>query len=67
MSLAVVSRAALLTAASWVALAGVAVAQDAPRATELDEVIVTGAPYRGIGIPGCIRQGRQAARAAIAG
>ena len=45
MSLAVVSRAALLTAASWVALAGVAVAQDGSRATELDEVIVTGAPY----------------------
>ena len=45
MSLAVVSRAALLTAASWAALAGAAAAQDGPRPTELDEVIVTGAPY----------------------
>lgn len=45
MSLAVVSRAALLTAASWAALAGAAAAQVGPRATELDEVIVTGAPY----------------------
>ena len=44
MSLAVVSRAALLTAASWAALAGAAAAQTAPRAAELDEVIVTGAP-----------------------
>lgn len=45
MSLAVVSRAALLTAASWAALSGAAAAQDAPRSAELDEVIVTGAPY----------------------
>ena len=45
MSLVVVSRAALLTAASWAALAGAAAAQDGPRPTELDEVIVTGAPY----------------------
>ena len=45
MSLAAVSRAALLTAVGWVALAGVAAAQSAPRSAELDEVIVTGAPY----------------------
>ena len=45
MSLAVVSRAALLTAASWAALAGAAAAQNAPRPTELDEVIVTGMPF----------------------
>ncbi len=45
MSLAFVSRAALLTAVGWAALSGAAAAQDAPRANELDEVIVTGAPY----------------------
>lgn len=45
MSLAAVSRAALLTAAGWTALAGAAAAQNAPRTIELDEVIVTGAPY----------------------
>ena len=45
MSLAVVSRAALLTAVGWAALAGTAAAQSAPRSAELDEVIVTGAPY----------------------
>lgn len=45
MRLSVVSRAALLTAASWAAVAGAAAAQQAPRENELDEVIVTGAPY----------------------
>ncbi|MDQ3124887.1 MAG: TonB-dependent receptor [Pseudomonadota bacterium] len=45
MSLALVSRAALLTAAGWAALAGAAAAQNAPRAAELDEVIVTGTPF----------------------
>jgi hypothetical protein len=45
MRLVIVSRAALLTAVGWAALAGAAAAQDAHRATELDEVIVTGAPY----------------------
>ena len=45
MSLATVSRAALLTALGWTALAGAAAAQSAPRAEELDEIIVTGAPY----------------------
>jgi len=45
MRLAAVSRAALLTAAGWTALAGAAAAQNPPRAAELDEVIVTGAPY----------------------
>ena len=45
MSLAVLSRAALLTAASWAALAGAAAAQNAPRPAELDEVIVTGMPF----------------------
>ncbi|MDP1778240.1 MAG: TonB-dependent receptor [Brevundimonas sp.] len=45
MSLFVVSRAALLTAASWAALAGAAAAQSAPRSAELDEVIVTGTPF----------------------
>ncbi|MEZ5237181.1 MAG: FAD-dependent oxidoreductase [Acidimicrobiales bacterium] len=28
-------------------------------------VILTGASYRGIGIPGCIRQGRSAAKSAL--
>jgi len=45
MSLAAVSRAALLTAVGWTAFAGVAAAQSAPRSAELDEVIVTGAPF----------------------
>ncbi|MEY3292702.1 MAG: hypothetical protein RJB12_473, partial [Pseudomonadota bacterium] len=45
MSLSVVSRTALLTAVGWAALAGAAVAQSAPRAAELDEVIVTGMPF----------------------
>jgi len=45
MSFSVVSRAALLTAVGWAALAGAAAAQNAPRSAELDEVIVTGAPY----------------------
>ncbi|MBX9803082.1 MAG: TonB-dependent receptor [Caulobacteraceae bacterium] len=45
MSLVVVSRAALLTAVGWAALAGAAAAQDAPRPTELDDIIVTGAPF----------------------
>jgi len=45
MSLAVVSRTALLTAVGWAALAGAAAAQNAPRAAELDEVIVTGVPF----------------------
>lgn len=45
MSLAVVSRTALLTAVGWAALAGAAAAQSAPRAAELDEVIVTGMPF----------------------
>jgi iron complex outermembrane recepter protein len=45
MSLSVVSRTALLTAVGWAALAGAAAAQSAPRAAELDEVIVTGMPF----------------------
>ena len=45
MTLSLVSRAALLTAAGWVALAGAAAAQTAPRSAELDEVIVTGTPF----------------------
>lgn len=45
MSFAAVSRVALLTTLGWTAFAGVAVAQNAPRTAELDEVIVTGAPY----------------------
>ena len=44
MTLSLVSRAALLTAAGW-ALAGAAAAQTAPRSAELDEVIVTGTPF----------------------
>lgn len=44
MSLVFVSRSALLTAVGWAAFAGVAAAQNA-RSAELDEVIVTGAPY----------------------
>lgn len=42
-------------------------AVDAALADELRNVTLTGASYRGIGIPGCIRQGREAAAAAIAG
>ena len=45
MTLSLVSRAALLTAAGWVALAGAAAAQTAQRSAELDEVIVTGTPF----------------------
>ena len=45
MSLATVSRATLLTAVGWAALAGAAAAQNAPRPAELDEVIVTGTPF----------------------
>ncbi len=45
MSLAAVSRAALLTAVGWTALAGAAAAQNVPRTAELDEVIVTGTPF----------------------
>ncbi len=45
MSLAVVSRAALLTALGWTAFAGTAAAQSAPRAAQLDEVIITGTPF----------------------
>ena len=45
MNLVLVSRAALLTALGWSALAGTAAAQDAPRPAELDEVIVTGMPF----------------------
>lgn len=45
MSLALVSRAALLTAVGWTALVGAAAAQSAPRSAELDEVIVTGTPF----------------------
>ena len=50
MTLAAVSRAALLTALGWSALAGVASAQSAASpsrqpVTELDEVVVTGAPF----------------------
>ena len=45
MTLSLVSRAALLTAAGWAALAGAAAAQTAPRSAELDEVIVTGTPF----------------------
>ncbi|MGZ9114344.1 MAG: TonB-dependent receptor domain-containing protein [Brevundimonas sp.] len=39
------SRAALLTALGWGALAGTAAAQSAPRATELSDVVVTGTPF----------------------
>ena len=39
------SRAALLTAVGWAALAGAAAAQSTPRPAELDEVIVTGVPF----------------------
>ena len=45
MRLAAVSRAALLSAAGWAALAGAAAAQDAPRPAALDDVIVTGTPF----------------------
>ncbi|RZJ30605.1 MAG: TonB-dependent receptor, partial [Brevundimonas sp.] len=47
MTLAAVSRAALLTALGWGALTGVAAAQAAPQqpVTELDEVVVTGVPF----------------------
>jgi len=45
MSLAAASRAALLTAVSWSVFVGVAAAQEAPQTAELDDVIVTGAPY----------------------
>ena len=47
MTLAAVSRTALLTALGWGALTGVASAQTpAPQAsTQLDEVVVTGAPF----------------------
>jgi len=47
MSLALVSRAALLTALGWSALAGAAAAQSAPRerATTLEDIIVTGTPF----------------------
>lgn len=45
MNLVAVSRAALLTAVGWAALAGAAAAQNAPRPAELDDVIVTGTPF----------------------
>ena len=45
MSLSLVSRAALLTAVGWAALAGAAAAQNAPRAAALDDVIITGTPF----------------------
>ncbi len=51
MSLALVSRAALVTALGWSALAGAAAAQSVPAqdprepAVALDDVIVTGAPF----------------------
>ena len=45
MRLAAVSRAALLSAAGWTALAGAAAAQDAPRTAALDDIIVTGTPF----------------------
>ncbi|RZJ44559.1 MAG: TonB-dependent receptor, partial [Brevundimonas sp.] len=47
MTLAAVSRTALLTALGWGALTGVALAQTAPpqSSTQLDEVVVTGAPF----------------------
>ena len=45
MYLSPVSRAALLTALGWAAFAGAAAAQDAPRSTQLEEVIVTGTPF----------------------
>jgi oxygen-dependent protoporphyrinogen oxidase len=40
---------------------------DATLADELPNVTLTGAAYRGIGVPGCIRQGRAAAAAAVSG
>lgn len=45
MFLATTSRIALIAATGWAALAGTALAQTAPRAAELDEVIVTGTPF----------------------
>jgi iron complex outermembrane receptor protein len=47
MSRSSISRTALLAALGWSALAGVASAQTAPRdqTTEVDDVIVTGAPF----------------------
>lgn len=45
MRLAAVSRVALLSAAGWTALAGIAAAQEAPRPATLDDVIVTGTPF----------------------
>ncbi|MFN3670065.1 MAG: TonB-dependent receptor domain-containing protein [Brevundimonas sp.] len=45
MRLAPVSRAALVTAIGWTALAGAAAAQTPPRQAELDDVIVTGTPF----------------------
>ncbi|GAA0642503.1 TonB-dependent receptor [Brevundimonas lenta] len=47
MTVSAVSRAALTAALGWTALAGVAMAQEAPAqdATELQEVVVTGVPY----------------------
>jgi len=45
MTLSAVSRAALLTALGWSALAGAAAAQSAPRPSILDDVIVTGTPF----------------------
>lgn len=46
-------------------LAHVAVIEEALRQTP--GIIVTGAGYRGVGIPDCIRQGHEAAHAALAG
>mgnify|MGYP000863794511 FL=1 len=40
---------------------------DATLADELPNVTLTGAAYRGIGVPGCIRQGRAAAADAVSG
>jgi iron complex outermembrane receptor protein len=45
MRFAAVSRAVMLTALGWTALAGTAAAQNSPRSAELDEVIVTGTPF----------------------
>jgi iron complex outermembrane receptor protein len=46
MPAAVISRAVLITALGWGAVAGAAAAQDTPRpSTELQDVVVTGVPY----------------------
>jgi len=45
MILATLSRAALLSAVGWTALAGAVAAQTTPRPATLDDIIVTGTPF----------------------